>query len=143
MKLTLQNVYGATLVLANIIQEQRVMPQKAKYRIARLHTKLFPEFKLIDARRDELIKAYNNPQTKVVQKATADQPEIVVEVPGEWQVPADKLPEFTAAWIEIGNEEIEIDMQPIPLSCLEMGDGKDGAIEASELITLGEMVSDT
>lgn len=142
MKLTLQNVYGSTIVLASIISEQRTMPQRGKYLIARLHAKLLPEFKLIDARRDELIKAYNTPQMRTETNAETGE-KTQVPVDGEWQVPADKMPEFVAAWTLVGNEEIDIDVSPIPLLSLSLPDGSDGAIEASELATLGDLVFDS
>jgi hypothetical protein len=59
-----------------------------------------------------------------------------------WKVPADKMPEFTAAWAEIAAQEIEVDVQPIPLSQLDLGDGVDGSIEANEFIVLGDLVSE-
>lgn len=150
MKLKVQHVMDAMLVVTNIINRQAPMPQRGKYLLARMHTKLLPEWKTIDARRDEMIKAYNNPQTRFVPNP--DQPlnpgpGAVIEgkqevVEGEWQVPADKIPEFTAAWKTIGDEEIEVDLQPLPLTALCMPDGTDGLIEAAEFITLGELVYD-
>lgn len=141
MKLTAQNVYGATIVLASIISSQRPMPQRGKYLIARMHSKLLPEYNILNGRRDELIKAYNTPQTKTVtDEATGATAEVPVE--GEWQVPKDKMPEFVAAWELLGNEEIDVDVQPLPLMSLSLPNGSDGAIEASELITLGSLVSD-
>lgn len=142
MKLTAQNVYGATIVLANIMREQRTMPQRGKYLIARLHAKLLPEWKVLDARRDDMIKAYNNPQTRSEKNPETGE-DIQVTVEGEWQVPPDKMPEFTAAWEALGNEEIEVDVQPIPLLSLSLPDGSDGAIEAHELATLGDLVFDS
>lgn len=139
MKLKVQNVMDATLILTRIINEQRAMPQKGKYRVARMHAKLLPEFKIIDARRDEMIQAYNTPQTKTETLASG---EVTITPTDGWQVPADKMPEFTAAWKQIGDEEIDVDVQPIPLAQLSLSDSTDGAIEANELITLGDLVSD-
>lgn len=140
MKLKVQNVMDAMLILTRIINEQRAMPQKGKYRVARMHAKLLPEFKIIDARRDEMIQAYNTPQTKTEKNPETG--EVTITPADGWQVPADKMPEFTAAWKQIGDEEIDVDVQPIPLAQLSLGDSTDGAIEASELITLGDLVSD-
>lgn len=145
MKLTAQNVYGATIALAAIMSQQRVMPQRGKYLIARMHAKLLPEFNVINARRDELIKAYNNPQMRLSSQVTASNPlgeERMEPVPGEWQVPPEKLPEFQASWKALGDEEIEVDVQPLPLVSLSLPNGSDGSIEANELATLGELVSD-
>lgn len=141
MKTTVQNLMNATLTLAVIVNEKRRLSSKGQYRVARLHSKLLPEFKVIDARRDEMIRAYNNPQTKTV---TLPETGATAEVPveGQWQVPADKMPEFTAAWKIIGDEEIEIDAQPIPLSYLDFGEGVEGSIAADEFIALGDFVTE-
>lgn len=141
MKLKVQHVMDAMLVVTNIINRQAPMPQRGKYLLARMHTKLLPEFKIIDERRDAMIKAYGNPQTKL---ETNPETGVTFEVPveGQWQVPKESMPEFTAAWKIIGEEEIDVEIQPIPLSAICMPDGTDGLIEASEFITLGELVYD-
>lgn len=140
MKLKVQQVMDAVLVLAQIINEQRAMPQLGKYRLARMHARLLPEFKVMDAKRDEMIKAYGNPQTKVENLANGEV--LITPIEGQWQVPPEHMPEFIAAWKEIGDAEIEVDVLPIPLSALTLPAGGDGAIEASELITLGELISE-
>lgn len=140
MKLKVQQVMDSMLVVTNIINRQCSMPQRGKYLLARMHTKLLPEFKVMDARRDELIQAYNTPQTRT--ETGDDGHPIQVSVEGLWQVPPEKMPEFTAAWKEIGDEEIDVDIQPLPLRAISMPDGSDGMIEASELITLGDLVVD-
>jgi hypothetical protein len=142
MKLTAQNVYGSTIVLATIMRETRAMPQRGKYLVARMHAKLLPEFNVLNARRDEMIKAYNTPQTRF--EKTIEDPLGGREVPieGEWKVPADKMSEFSAAWKALGDEELDIDVQPIPLAALSLPDGADGSVEAHELATLGDLVSD-
>lgn len=140
MKLKVQHIMDSMLVVTNIINRQAPMPQRGKYLLARLHTKLLPEYKVIDARRDEMIKVYNNPQTKTETLANGDV--LITPVEGEWQVPPDKMPEFLAAWKLIGDEEIEVDIQPLPLTALCMSNGTEGLIEASEFITLGDLVFD-
>lgn len=139
MKLKVQTVMDATLLITQIINERRPMPQKGKYRLARMHAKLVPEFQLINAQRDAMIKAYGTHQMKSVKDA--DGLESFVETE-DFVVPADKMPEFIEAWKKIGDEEIELDIEPIPLAQLDLGNGADGAIEASELITLGELVKE-
>lgn len=141
MKLKVQHVADAALVVTNIINRAPPMPQRGKYLLARMHAKLIPEFKIIDARRDEMIKAYDNPQ--VNEELLADGTKVVTPVAGQWQVPPDKMPEFIAAWKVVGDEEIDVDVQPIPIRAISLPDGSDGAIEAHELITLGELIADT
>lgn len=141
MKLKVQHVMDATIALTNIINRQCSMPQRGKYLLARMHTKLKVEFDVMDARRDEMIKAYNNPKTTtLVGEAGAT---IITQIEGQWQVPDEKMSEYVAAWKEIGDQIIDVDVQPIPLLALCMPDGTDGLIEAAEFITLGELVVDT
>ena len=137
MKLKAQAVFDATLVLSQIIRENRPMPQKGSYRLARLHAKLLPEFNVITAKRDEMITAYGY---------HAPIPGHLVD--GERQraeafsVPPDKADEFSAAWAEFAKEEIEVEAEPIPLAQIDLGDTHAGAISASELVTLGELVAE-
>lgn len=139
MKLTVQQTMDAVLVISQIIREQRPMPQRGKYRLARMHAKLLPEFQTINAQRDDLIKAYNHHETiKNKDPATGAESEVINQ---EFSVPLDKMGEFTEAWKKIGGEEIDIDIEPIPLSQLDLGDNADGSIQASELITLGDLVA--
>lgn len=134
MKLKVQQVMDAVLTLSKIIRDARPMPQKGKYRLARMHAKLLPEFTTINDKRDELIKAYDHHPMEMVDG---------VECASQnFAVPADKMAEFGANWKEIADEEIEIDVEPMPLAQLDLGDAADGSIEASELIVLGELVKD-
>lgn len=147
MKLKVQHVMDSMLVVTNIINRQAAMPQRGKYMLARMHIKLLPEFKVMDARRHEMIKAYGSPQTKQVWDEQADPqhqlPPTLEPIPGEWQVPPEKLAEFMEAWNVIGDMEIDVDVQPMPLICLSLPNGSEGMIEAAELITLGDLVVDT
>lgn len=132
MKLKAQQVYDATLTVSRIINDNRPMPQKGKYRLARLHQKLLPEFTTLNERRDAMITAYDHHATIGDFPTTRELP--------EFSVPPDKLPEFTAAWKEIGDQEIEVDVEPVPLAYLELSESADGSIQAHELVTLGDLV---
>ena len=136
MKLTVQKLMDATLVLAQIIRDRRPLPQKGSYRLARMHSKLLPEFTTINSKRDEIITAYNY---HPVSGRNPDGEDVFDE---NFAVPAGNMDEFTAAWKEIGDEEIEVDVQPIPLSQLDLGDSVEGSISAGELITLGDLVTE-
>lgn len=126
MNLSVQTVFDATLVLAQIIRDRRPTPQKGAYRIARMHAKLNAEFATIATQRDALITAYDH------KEEGADQ----------FSVPPDKMDEFLEAWKKLADEKIEVDVQPIPLSQLDLGTEVAGPITASELITLGDLVSE-
>lgn len=148
MKLKLQHLMDATMALRGIIDRNDPMPQKGKYRVARMYDKLEREFQIINKRRNEMITAYNTPQMilnpawKPDGSVSPDVPQFISS-PTEFMVPPDKLPEFTQAWEEIGKEEIEVDVQPIPLEQLCLADPKvDGGIAANELIVLGDLVAE-
>lgn len=128
MKLTVLHVFNATPILTQIINERRTLPLKGAYRVARMHAKLVAEFQMIAQKRDALILAYgyNGPD----------------DLPPAPQVPPDKIEEFSARWADLASEEIEIDVEPIPLSQLDLGDDEAGSITALELISLGPLVVD-
>lgn len=151
MKLKVQQVFDATLTLSQIIRDQngvpradgsaavpRPMSQKGKYRIARLHAKLLPEYTVANERRDAMIKAYG--YHPPVPAAGDEGAKAMVPSP-EFGVPDDKLAEFNAAWKEIAEQEIDLDVEPIPLAMLDLGDTTDGSIQAAELILLGDLVA--
>jgi hypothetical protein len=136
MKLKVQHVYDATLLVARMIRENRPMPTKGRYGLARLHAKLLPEFNTISEQRDQMIRAYD---THVTEKSTDPVSGIVVEIETPaFKVPDEKLAEFAEAW----NLEIDVDVAPVPLAHLDLGDGADGVISANEFITLGELVKE-
>lgn len=137
MKLTVEQVRTATLTIAQIIREQRSMPQKGKFRLARMHTKLLPEFKTIDEQWDALIKVHGVPQTRHVTNAETGA--VSTEDTGEWVVPPENVKEFNEAWKPVAQEVLEIDVEPVALCDLDCGTGN-GAIEAHELIALGDLV---
>lgn len=137
MKVKVQRLMDAMLIISQIIREQRAMPQKGKYRFARLHAKLLPEFTTINDQRDAMIKAYDCLATQTLPDGTEAQ-----VFPTSYCVPPDKIAEFTEAWGKIADDEIELDVEPIPLAYLDLGGSHDGSIEATELITLGEFIAE-
>lgn len=136
MKLKVEDVFNGCLVLSQIIRERRPMPQKGAYRVARVHAKLKPEFDTIAVQRDALINAYDY-KAKPKDPATG---RVIEDAPEQPTVPDDKMPEFLENWKKIAEEEIEVDVEPIPLAQLDLGDSVAASINASELITLGELV---
>jgi hypothetical protein len=126
VRLTVQRVWDMTLVVSAIIRDRRAMPQRGKYHLARLHAKLLPEFTLAAGRRDELIAVYQH-------KAEGE---------SVWSVPADRLEDYVAAWKEIAGIEIDVDVQPFALADLDLP-GLNGAIEAAEIVILGDLVMDS
>ena len=123
MKLKASQVFDAYLTLNKIADEKRPISQKGAYRVARMIALLKPEFGAIAERRDALITAYDHRNDDGVPS-----------------VPPDKMTEFVAAWGEIAGEELEVNIEPIPLVYLDLGDGVAGSISVGELITLGDLV---
>ena len=143
MKMSVDKMMAATVAVATIIREARPLPQKGAYRLARLHSKLLPEFNTASARRDAMITAYGFHPSETVAAPTAEEPlAIEVRASEAFAVPPEKMAEFAAAWAEIGSEEIDIDVQPVPLAQLDLGDAVPGSISANEFIALGDLVTD-
>jgi hypothetical protein len=157
MKLKVQHLMDATMVLKTIINEDRAMPQKGKYRIARMHDKLGKEFEIINKQHFDMIKAYGqhamipNPaaahitddmREAMIASGHLDKvPPKMIEDTNNYQVPAEHLEEYTKQWNEIVNQEIEVDVQPLPLNQIAFpGDLEDGSISAHEFIILGDLV---
>lgn len=138
MELTAQQVFDVTPVLATLIRESRSMPFKGRYWVGRWHKKLLPEFEVISARREELIRLHGtplqemkaDPETGESRLFDTDRFEVKVGTPGH--------DAFRAAWKEIADTVIHVDdkLNPIPLDLLE------GDITALELATIGDIIAD-
>lgn len=124
MKLTAQQVFDVTQVLSRVIQENRPMPLKGAYRMARLHAKLLPEFTPIEERRNAII----------LDLAKGGESALPT-------VPDEKMDDFRAQWGQIAEETVEVDVEPIPLDLLDMRMAA-GPLTAQELLTLGELVTE-
>lgn len=138
LTLTIAQVYDATLTLTAIINRKAPMPAKGKYRCQRLHSKLLPEWTIINAHRDEMIAEYNyfGPEVK-------DPEGNVISAPStQASVPPDKAEEFRAAWEKYAKDTIEVVAEPIPLSQLDLGDSTNGSIEAHEFASLGDLIAE-
>ena len=135
LKLKVDHVYQATQTVIAIINENRAMPQKASYRLARLYAKLKPEFDLIAARRDAMIEAYNHKALDPIQ--VEGEPPRYAE---NYSVPPDKIGEWKKAWTDMGDEEIDIEVDPLPLEQFDRGDAAPSVLTAGELIALGDLV---
>lgn len=150
MKIKVQHLLEATITIAGILRDQngvprpdgsvfpRPMPQKGKYRLLRMHAKLMPEFKTFNETKDALITAYGVHEQ--------------VPVPGEdhegeytdgpnFIVPPEHMPEFSESWGKIAEDEIEVDVEPIPFEYLDMGNAVDGCLLPAELEALGDLIT--
>ena len=123
MKLKVSALFSAYLVLTAIINEKRELPSIGQYRVARMHDKLESEFNVASASRDELITKFGTEKDGAFSIYPPD---------AGWK-------EFAEAWDKVAAEEIEIEVQPIPLSSL--GNSSNG-VTAYEFKVLGDLVSE-
>ncbi len=121
MKLTLNQVFTAHQVISLIISEKRVLPLKGSYRLARMLKKMQPELEPIAAKYDAMLAEHATP---------------IEGQAGQYTL----TPAFAAAWADFSKDEIDVDVEPIPLEQLDLGDNVAGAISLGELITLGDLV---
>jgi len=131
MKMTGKALFDSVITLASIINRPRNLPQTAKYRIARLHAALEPEYKLLEAERVKMVE-------ELGEQVYADEEKTQ---PTGWKIPDDspRLAEYRMRWNTLLSEEIEVNAQPLTLASL--GDAPDG-IEADEFVRLGELITE-
>lgn len=134
MLLKIGHIFQATPLITTIINEGRPLPGKGAYRLSRLYAKLKPEADLITARRDTMITLYQHKEMLTAKDAETG--EDVQTEAQNFSVPMEKMPEFLAAWAEVANEAIEVDVQQVPLS--QLGD----AITAGEFVVLDDLVKE-
>jgi hypothetical protein len=127
MKLKISRVFDAMQALNAIIGEKRPIPQMGKFRLARMHAKLLPEFVTANAQREELI-------TRHSQGA--------MNTDGQVWVPPERLSEFNAEWEPIAETEIDVDIAPVRIVELIVDGAANGGVEAGELILLGDLVTE-
>ena len=141
MKLTVQQVFDITPLLAKIKEENRPLPSKGKYRIARLHRKMEAEWNTIAERYNAMIKTYDH-KRPMINGVVVEATEENLQNPGvvmQDAVPDDKMPEFLAKWKDLAAEEIEVAVEPIPLDQLCI-DGAEGGISIAEFSVLDKLV---
>ncbi len=128
--MTAGQVFEAFLTLRTITDERRPLPMRAAYLLGRMKKKLEPEYQPIADHRDQIIVAYDN----------HIDPDDGQEKPGFF-VPADKMLEFRSKhWPEIAEAEIEVDVEPMPLSFFDAGPDKPGLLFAAEIAALGDLI---
>lgn len=145
MRLTGQQIFDATQVLATIINEKRALPIKGIYRVTRMHAKLFVEFSAMNDQRTAKIVSYDYKQPTIDGAVVpADTPglEAMADVVMQDAVPADKMPEFVAWWKDLASIETDVNIEPIPIDQLSLGDDMPGTISFAEFAALGNLVSE-
>ncbi len=143
MILTVQHVFDAAPIVAAIMNENRPIPSKGKYRIARMNRKLQAEWQIIAERYNALVRSYDHKRPLINGRRVTDEEAAASNPTVEMQdaVPDDKMAEFQAKWKELAAEEIEVAVEPIPLDQLCI-DGQEGGISIAEFGTLDTLVAE-
>jgi hypothetical protein len=141
MKLTVDRVFNLARALNAILNERRMLPLKGTYRLTRLRAKLAPEYEVIAAKRNEVIFSYGY---KGRPDGTTDEEAAMMADPPPLQamVPPDKEDEFRAFWTAFGAETIEVDVEPIPFSQLDLGPNVPAQLSGAEIDLLGDVIVD-
>lgn len=131
MKVTTGQLYDAFNALGQIMSRPRLLPQTGKYRIARLHDALEPEYKRIYAEHLKLVQTYGHEVFEDEEK----------KISKGWQVPMGTPAHetYTAEWDAFRAQEIEVNAQALTL--FSLGDDPRG-VEAGEFKMLGPFVTE-
>lgn len=141
LNVKVRTIFEALPVITAIIKERRPMGQAGKFRLARMHAVLLPEFEAINKQRDELIKSYG--QRVMVSKGPTEEGQEPEMVPTDnYSVPMDKIDDFNTKWTEMMAEAVEVNINPIPISMLSPPNAENGSIEAAEIASLDELLTD-
>jgi hypothetical protein len=157
VKIKASTIFAALPIITQIIDERRPMPQAGKYRLARMHAKLLPEWKVLNEQRSDLIKAYDThvkipkpiavgevitpAEGETAQEATQRRMGEMVDGP-EYMVPDEHMPKFNADWDKIAAEEIDVNVNAIPIGMLSPANAQNGSVEAYEITYLAELLVD-
>lgn len=147
IKLTVNQLITAVPIITTIIREKRPMPQKGKFNFARMYSTLLPHWNRLNTERDELIKSFDH-HPMLRRAATPDDSEedrergYVEKASEEFSVPVDKMKDFEEQWKPIGEREVEVEVEPIPMKTFDLGLGSDGSVDAAEIIDLGPLITE-
>jgi hypothetical protein len=133
MKLKAGMIVDAFTVLTTIINEKRPMTPKAGYRVARLHDKLERDARVVQVQHDNLVRELGEETFHEIGDGEAKK-----RIPTGHKVKDENMEEFQKRWAEIAGEEVEVDVQPLPLEVL----GDNGGILPNEFKLLGPLVAE-
>ena len=90
MKLKAGQILDAFIVLTAIINDQRKLPQKGKFRVARCRAQLETEATRIQKERDEIVFELGEHKLVMIEGGPTEDK--------GWEVPPEKMPEFKKRW---------------------------------------------
>lgn len=131
MQTTKGQVHDAMVALANIIRQPRMIPQIAKFKIAKMHSILEPQCTVIEAARAALIQQYG-------QEVFADD---LKTISNGWQVEpgTPAWDAYLSGWDAIRAESLTVAVSPLMVQML--GNDPKG-VEAAECKLLGDFLID-
>ena len=150
LKIKVRTIFEATPILKLISDQRRPMSQAGKFRVARMHAVLLPEYLAIVKERDAIIEPYGyhpmipkDLSMRAMAAAGMPVPEGTEMIEAEYfAVPPDKIADWNEKWNEMADEEVEVNINPIPISMLSPAGAENGSIEISEIASLDELVTD-
>lgn len=131
MNVTIGQLYDGFNALSQILQRPRILPQTGKYRLARLHDALEPEYKRVYAEHLRLVQQYGH-------EVFEDEGNTLSK---GWQVPAGTPAHETyeKEWDAFRAQTITLNTEPLTL--FSLGDDPRG-IEAGEFKMLGPFIKE-
>ena len=99
MQITLKRLEAAYPVLERLSRQQ--MPAQVSFRLARLQQAIAPDVQQLEAERVKLVKEYGQQLEN-----------------GDWQVEAERVPEFTREYQQLLATEVAVAVSPIPITAL-------------------------
>ena len=130
MQLTVGEIYDAVQALIRIEQSKRMIPQIAKFRLARMHDRLEPLYKAIETRHAALHQELGSEQFNEQKESLG------------WGIRegTDAHVAYLERWQVVRAEPVEVKISPITLESL--GDDPKG-LEVLDFKMLGKLVYST
>jgi hypothetical protein len=114
VKITLENLRDASMALSKILTQP--MAFKLSYRLLKMTKKIRAEQKDLEDARMELVKKYGKKDER-----------------GAYTVPPEKIEKFMDEFNTVLEEEISLDIPPIPQDLIEEADIKLSAVELASI----------
>jgi len=120
MKLTLKDIASSEQALTNLLEQKP--PAIASYKIQRALRHIIPEIELFSKTRDELVQKYGKP---------------IEGQPGAFKIAPEFAKQYEEEMTTLINQELELDLHPIPLSDLKTLD-----IQVRDMLLLDYLIVD-
>jgi hypothetical protein len=130
IKMKVRDMMLACEALYSMTARNAVMSTKGRYRVTKMYAQLRTEYGAANDQRSAIIA-----KLRIVKQDLPDGGFIT-------KVHDDDREKFEEEWKPIGDDECEVDVQPIPLSSISSGADAEGAPTMIEILNLGPLVHD-